>query len=541
MKINLKEQEHLALHRDSSFILNVDELTSGGGSTDFLVPITYSELKNLRDTSSLVPGMQYRIRDYQCTTVQANTQSAGHAFDIIVTADSETKLNENAKAAHHDGDTYFANCNLETWELKYCLENDINRFAWADTTNGKGVIYYMKDEWNNECPYDFKNIMFKRWAVSEVTSQKMTQDALDALNDAFVFNGDTTKFQTRFGYRETNWSYGSAVHVVNPNDTGWYYTFSTIVYNVESEEYSLNDIEEGSIKGNNYYSDGGGGGFYGNIIKPRYNNMASDDDGIDGVQVLNNIVFNGYYENSDECPYGFGCNNNSFGYNCYDSTFGHSFLRNTFGDNCNGNSFGNGCVINTFGKNCYTNLFGNDCGANTFRNGCYVNSFGGNCGWNSFGNYYGSNSFGNNCQYNSFGNNCQLNSFGENCGWNSFGNYCNNNSFGNACNSNSFGNTCAWNSFGNYCGWNSFGNYCTYNSFGNYCETLTVFDNVQNCSVTGGTQEASVKNAQILNGTVGPAPLNKLTITFAENKDYTQVAAKATNGTLKIFNPADLV
>jgi hypothetical protein len=25
-----------------------------------------------------------------------------------------------------------------------------------------GVIYYMKDEWGNEAPYDFKNIMFKR-------------------------------------------------------------------------------------------------------------------------------------------------------------------------------------------------------------------------------------------------------------------------------------------------------------------------------------------------------------------------------------------
>lgn len=25
---------------------------------------------------------------------------------------------------------------------------------------GKGVIYYMKDEWNNEAPYDFKNIVY---------------------------------------------------------------------------------------------------------------------------------------------------------------------------------------------------------------------------------------------------------------------------------------------------------------------------------------------------------------------------------------------
>lgn len=50
--------------------------------------------------------------------------------------------------------------NLSSWEVKYCFDNDISRFAWADESNGKGVIYYMKDEWNNECPYDFKNILF---------------------------------------------------------------------------------------------------------------------------------------------------------------------------------------------------------------------------------------------------------------------------------------------------------------------------------------------------------------------------------------------
>lgn len=31
-----------------------------------------------------------------------------------------------------------------------------------DSSNYKGVVYYMKDEWNNECPYDFKNIKFGR-------------------------------------------------------------------------------------------------------------------------------------------------------------------------------------------------------------------------------------------------------------------------------------------------------------------------------------------------------------------------------------------
>jgi hypothetical protein len=29
-------------------------------------------------------------------------------------------------------------------------------------TEGRGVIYYMKDEHGNECPYDFKNILILR-------------------------------------------------------------------------------------------------------------------------------------------------------------------------------------------------------------------------------------------------------------------------------------------------------------------------------------------------------------------------------------------
>ena len=331
--------------------------------------VTYSELKQLRDNSELIPGQFYRITDYVCTTAQENTRAMDHQFDIIVQALSENTLSENASADYHEGDNYFrpssniastvipyyfimidvegttsedggdyftnkdrfvesgylennegkvvpvlyktgndysddevdyddpyfylgkieyegvvydrwrhieysqgswdseeqsylytnivvsddgttflnsnnANVNLNAWELKYCLDNDTNRFAWAvengdisiiadngylftsagtfeyngityykwenpeftyaepdiecfliSTTNtpkegdylgsvsyydgdidevitheytvvqvhdnsGKGVIYYMKDEWNNKCSYDFKNIQF---------------------------------------------------------------------------------------------------------------------------------------------------------------------------------------------------------------------------------------------------------------------------------------------------------------------------------------------------------------------------------------------
>ena len=131
-------------------------------SGDTLIETTYSELRDLRNNKQLIPGCWYRITDYTCTTVQANTQSAGHVFDILVLATSSSALSENARAVAHEGDTYFANSNLNTWELKYSLENNTEKFKWADSTNGKGVIYYMKDEWNNECPYDFRNIQFKR-------------------------------------------------------------------------------------------------------------------------------------------------------------------------------------------------------------------------------------------------------------------------------------------------------------------------------------------------------------------------------------------
>ena len=488
----------------------------GGGVT----PIAYSELKNLRDNNQLTPGAWYRITDYQCTTSQENTQSAGHQFDIIVVADSTNKLNENAYAAIHTGNTYFQNSKLESWQLKYSIDNDTNRFAWANDTNGKGVIYYMKDELNNECPYDFKNIQFKRWAVSSVTDPKMTQEALGELNNTFVFDNNSSKFQTRYAYQSSNCTYGTTTHNVDSSNNDWYYTFSTIMYDTANDEYMINQIEDASIKGNNFYNDDGGGGCFGNLIEPYYNNWASDDDGIDGAQILNNIVFNGYYENSEEQPYVHHCFKNHISGNSYN---------NTFGNGCYDNTFGNGCYDNTFGNYCSNNTFGNDCANNTFVIRCYGNTF---------GNYCLGNTFGNSCFQNTFGNYCYSNTFGNYCYYNTFGNYCYYNTFGNNCQYNTFGNSCFQNTFGNDCSYNTFGNGCYGNTFGNYIRQLTVYEGVQYCSVTGGSSDSAyVQNAQILNGTKGTDENNLLTITFVANVDYTQIAGFDNSENLVIKNP----
>ena len=497
-----------------------------------MVSITYAEMKELRDQSKLKAGQLYRITDYVTTTMQPNTQSARHVFDVIVLATDVDTLNENAKVIKHEGDTYFANSNLDAWEIKYDLDNVKTKYGWADETNGKGVIFYMKDEWNNECPYDFKNIQFKRWAVTEVQNNKLDSETLTMLQNIYVYGKDNTKFMTRFGYKDSNCKYGDTTHVVDANDSDWYYTFSTI--KLESGKYALTNIEDASIKGNNFYNEFDGGGCLGNSIKPYYNNMVSDDDsnGINGTQYLNNIVFNGFYA-SEEPRLGYHCLNNSFGYNslnntfgdncrnntfgnfCDDNTFGSTCYGNTFGENCNSNTFVDHCFDNTFGEECNSNTFGyngfghtfgrscsgntfaNNCNSNTFGKGCGQNTFGTKCYGNTFGNYCNSNRFVSNCTKNIFGNDCSENIFGDGCDSNIFGNTCKNNTFGtgcysnifrNACLRNTFGDKCYTNIFGNYgieqsfgnnCYGNTFGNYCSGNTFGNYCIQNTFGNNVQ--------------------------------------------------------------
>ena len=134
----------------------VYELAGSGGSASAITNITYEELKELVVSYGLVPGSKYRITDFVSIYTEGEiylNKSAGHQFDIIVTAKTNSELYSQASAALHEGDDYFSNCDLSKWELKYNI-NSKNEI-------GKGEIYYMKDEFDNEANYDFKNCLFK--------------------------------------------------------------------------------------------------------------------------------------------------------------------------------------------------------------------------------------------------------------------------------------------------------------------------------------------------------------------------------------------
>ena len=192
--------------------------------------VTWSELKNLKDSNTLVPGNYYRITDYITTTTQLGTQSAGHQFDVIVLALNESELSEEAYATQSTGDTYFNTSKLYAWKVWYSLDNDKTRFAWADEVNGKGVIYRMIDEYGNDCPYDFKNIMFglpTDWFAEE---------------------------------RGTNWANNVLGYV--PDTVKYFYTFDWEDQSHISADYSIL-ANNGSILND----EGSNAGCYNNVMK----------------------------------------------------------------------------------------------------------------------------------------------------------------------------------------------------------------------------------------------------------------------------------
>ena len=377
----------------SSWSTDVDDWQSMNADKVPTVSKTWAELKAMRDGGKLAPGQWYRITDYATTTSQQDTQSAGHQFDIIVRADSPTVLNENACATRHEGDTYFQNAKLESWQLKYCLDNVTARFAWANTSTGKGVVYGMIDEFGNECGYDFKNIQFKRYKVTSLSSNTSLQGLYA-------------------GYRviDTSGSQGSLYPsggTVSTSDTVWRYTFD-----LSGADYSLSPRQYGC---------------HGNNIAPC---KLQDTIGNRERQWLNNITF-GNTQSSSQCwgnkflerchsmSFGNECYANTFGQYCWNNTFGQNCYRNTFGQSCSGNTFGQNCCENTFGQSCQYNTFGQNCYRNTFGQYCWNNTFGQSCSGNTFGQYCGYNTFGQYCRYNTFGQSCGSNTFGQSCYYNS--------------------------------------------------------------------------------------------------------------------------
>lgn len=307
---------------------------------DALNEVTYDELKSMVDNSTLVPGSKYRIIDYVSIikdyTIEmndyasndnpkftVNVKSANHPFDIVVTALSTNGLSEDAKACLHLGDTYFSESELGSWELKYSINNNTGtgRFSWGDEENGKGVIWYMKDEFNNEAWYDFKNALFSRGS--------------DFINHY-------SSFSTTIGLTEEK----------------YFYTFSKLIDGniIDESVYS-------TTNGNTTTSYNNSIGKYNSRIN-RLNNTIFINTNIN-ANTINNTVGYGSYCNT----FGPYFNTNTIGKMCRMNTIGGNFAFNTIDVWFSGNTINDIFKRNTVGKYFINNRLNGMFGNNTFGDG----------------------------------------------------------------------------------------------------------------------------------------------------------------------------
>lgn len=365
--------------------------------TELMIETTYANLVSLRNNSQLIPGQQYRITDYQ-TIINGDVtyngvtktlyRSAGHQFDIIVTADSENTLNENARAIQHDGDTYFANSDLSAWKLKYCIDNDTSRFNLA-IPSGKGVIWGLEDEHHNYCGYDFKNLQIKIFKVSAHTTNS---------NYINKYVGRYTLFGGSYAITPTNSTF-------NESDFKWVYTFTVVD---DTNWATITDASTIRISGGYTYSHNYCDGIDKNSLAVSPNVFINYKNVSKGNTLKGNSVGNffvGLYCSSLTADYFY---RNTFG---YEVTTANGYFSNiTFGESCNNNMIGHGYISNSLGNNCYNNLFGNYCNDNSFDNDCYNNVLKDNVNRISLGNRCRDNQFEAGVVLCSFENGCHSNS-----------------------------------------------------------------------------------------------------------------------------------
>lgn len=502
--------------------------SSEGGVAELMVSTTYADLVALRDAGNLVPGMKYRITDYETITTKAGSQSAGHPFDIIVTALDNKTISENASAIQsaRDTDGYFAQANLKAWQLKYALDNLDGRFDFVpqDTPVFMNVSITAGGY--------TASVRLRATGIKDVINEKKCYIFVD-LDRGQAFASESEDLQA-----------GGSILILGDNQpiTGTINSVENVpkAYNSKGVIYRMIDAQ-------------------GNSCPYDFKNikfLRTDTEGAETYEyTFSNHSANGQKDYSEYNPG--KCYDNFMADGCWDNVFVHMF-----DTRISGNKFGDGCTGNTFGEETYNVILGAECENNTlagYNNGCV---FGNKCTNNYLDTTSANCIFGNNSSYNKLGKASSSNRFGNYFRGNTIGANCIHNSFGEVCSANVLGNGCQINHFGNYCVSIELGRYSFANTFGNECSKIrftesansdvirdrnyyNVVDNgckSVNIYVLGTTSEfPKIQNVHIYSGLQGTTS-NPVNVEIpASDTAFSYSVAKNSAGELKIYVEADLV
>ena len=99
---------------------------------------THEDLQANASDGLLIPGKVYRMTYHE----------EENPFDLFLLADTSTSFSSDVVGATHTADdTYFSDCSLNLWDIKYNFKDN--------------NIFYMMDEYFNEAPFDFKHRKFQ--------------------------------------------------------------------------------------------------------------------------------------------------------------------------------------------------------------------------------------------------------------------------------------------------------------------------------------------------------------------------------------------
>lgn len=375
-----------------------------------LVVTTHAELKAMRDAGKLTPGSLYRITDYQCTTTQENTRSAGHQFDIVLLALSENKLAEEGWAMMHENDTYFANSNLSAWKVWYSLDNDKSRFAWADDSVDEGTeasmtaykpaSQYTGPEERYICfrdvEYDkiINNENYYAWlsygSNDTISRGRYTKSLIPSNGDTIYGVGGNEVYdigQTVESYtpaqESTGLENGRGViyRLIDEFNNDIKYDFKNIQFKrkLTDGSYDANGTETWCYTLNVWYNDMcQDASIVGNTLPNSWNYISGVYDNVFGYATAMDLFIEGAN------TFAFVLGNNvvlsflqfSHYSGIYSNTIGNGFCNNTIGDNFNSNIIGNYFINNTIGNGFVANIIRNGFRNNTIGNDFYGNTIG---------------------------------------------------------------------------------------------------------------------------------------------------------------------
>ena len=377
------------------------------GGAALLTNLTYAELAAAITGSTLTPGAKYLITDYQTVheipnsgildeesgEMYANEINTGQIEPLLVTAISENELAPEAYSSLFPDDVIY-----------YSPTNDQGMVPGCT----KGYIYRRVDtKQNNDIPFDFRQVKFRRWQISQPTWDEATTYAKGAVvkstaDDVLwvsLLDGNLNNATSNTAYwREFEWN---NLSYVSPFKSRWDIVNKSFrIFVTCTELYQDYKIWANAADYATCYS---------NKLESPKNNLISN---------TNTVVFGGnIYSNSIGAYF----NSNSIGAYFNSNSIGAYFNSNSIGSTFNSNSIGAYFISNSIGVNFYSNSIGNSFNSNSIGANFNSNSIGAYFNTNSIVDYFNSNSIGAYFNSNSIGANFNYNSIGANFNTNSIG------------------------------------------------------------------------------------------------------------------------